>query len=267
MKLREILPPDAELDPRHAGLDVGGVTADSRAVKHGDVFVAIAGNKADGSRFIAPAIAAGAVAIVAEQAPTAPLNVTFVRVPNARRALALAAAIFYPRQPKTIAAVTGTSGKTSVAAFARQIWSALGFSAASIGTVGIVSPRGETYGSLTTPDPVELHRSIDALAGDGVTHLAIEASSHGLDQFRLDGLRIAAGGFTNITRDHLDYHPSFEAYLAAKLRLFDTLLMPGGAAVVDVDHPPADAVFAAARVRGLNVTSVGRNATDIRLVE
>src|ERR1700684_3099244 len=236
MKLREILPPDADLDRRHADLDVGGVTADSRAVKRGDVFVAIVGNKTDGARFIAPAIAAGAVAILAEQAPNAPLNVAFVRVANARRALALAAAKFYPRQPKTIAAVTGTSGKTSVAAFTRQIWSALGFGAASIGTVGIVSPRGETYGSLTTPDPVELHRSIDALAGDGVTHLAIEASSHGLDQFRLDGLRIAAAGFTNLSRDHLDYHPTIEAYLAAKLRLFEDLVAAGGAAVIAVDH-------------------------------
>src|SRR5271156_4580402 len=240
MKLREILPSDADLDPRHADLDVGGVTADSRAVKRGDVFVAIAGNKADGARFIAPAIAAGAIAIVAEQPPAVPLNVAFVRVPNARRALALAAAKFYPRQPKTIAAVTGTSGKTSVAAFTRQIWSALGHSAASIGTTGIVSPRGETYGSLTTPDPVALHRALNALAGDGVTHLAIEASSHGLDQHRLDGLRIAAAAFTNITRDHLDYHPSFEAYLAAKLRLFDALVVPDGAAVIDVDHEYAE---------------------------
>src|SRR5581483_1593760 len=132
----------------------------------------------------------------------------FVSLSNPRRALALAAAKFYPRQPPTIAAVTGTSGKTSVAAFTRQIWSALGHSAASIGTVGVVSPRGETYGSLTTPDPVDLHRTLDALTGDGVTHLAIEASSHGLDQYRLDGLNIAAGGFTNITRAHLDYHPT-----------------------------------------------------------
>src|ERR1700685_4486358 len=265
MKLREILPPDADLDPRHADLDVGGVTADSRAVKRGDVFVAIAGNKADGARFIAPAIAAGAVAIIAEHRPAAPLNAAFMRVLSARRALALIAAKFFPRQPRIIAAVTGTSGKTSVAAFTRQIWSALGFSAASIGTVGIVSPRGETYGSLTTPDPVELHRSIDALAGDGVTHLAIEASSHGLDQFRLDGLRIAAGGFTNITRDHLDYHPSFEAYLAAKLRLFEDLLAPGAAAVVDVDHEHADAVVAAVETRGLSLLTVGRKGTGIRL--
>jgi UDP-N-acetylmuramoyl-L-alanyl-D-glutamate--2,6-diaminopimelate ligase len=268
MKLREILPPDADIDRRHADLDVGGVTADSRAVKRGDVFVAVAGNKADGARFIAPALAAGAVAIIAERKPDAPLpeGIAFARVANARRALALAAAKFFPRQPKTIAAVTGTSGKTSVAAFTRQIWSALGLSAASIGTVGIVSPRGETYGSLTTPDPVELHRSIDALSADGVTHLAIEASSHGLDQFRLDGLRLAAGGFTNITRDHLDYHRNFEAYLAAKLRLFEALLDRGSAAVIDVDHDRADAVLDAAKARGLSIFSVGRSGTGIRLV-
>ena len=179
--------------------------------------------------FVPAAIAAGAVAIVAERPPPAPLpgDVAFVRVGNARRALALIAAKIYPRQPRVIAAVTGTSGKTSVAAFTRQIWSALGHRAASIGTIGIVSPSGEIYGSLTTPDPVALHRSLDALAGDGVTHLAIEASSHGLDQYRLDGLRIAAAGFTNITRDHLDYHPTFEAYFAAKLRLFEELARAG----------------------------------------
>ena len=129
------------------------------------------------------------------------------------------AARLFPRQPRIVAAVTGTSGKTSVAAFTRQIWTALGHRAASIGTIGVVSPRGATYGSLTTPDPVALHRTLDALAGDEITHLAIEASSHGLDQYRLDGLHIAAGAFTNITRDHLDYHLSFEAYFAAKLRL------------------------------------------------
>ncbi len=269
MKLREILPPDAELDARHAGLEIGGVTADSRNVKPGDLFVAIAGNKADGMGFVAAAIKAGAAAVMAEHAPSAPLpaGAAFARVANVRLALALAAAKLYPRQPKTIAAVTGTSGKTSVAAFTRQIWSALGFSAASIGTVGIVSPKGETYGSLTTPDPVALHRSIDTLAGEGVTHLAIEASSHGLDQFRLDGLRIAAGGFTNITRDHLDYHPSFDAYLAAKLRLFRDLLNPGATAVIDVDHAHADAVFAAAKARSLSIMSVGRTATGIRLLE
>ena len=269
MKLREILPSDAETAARSADLEVGGVTADSRKVKSGDLFVAIAGGKADGLRFVDGAIAAGAVAIVAEQPPPAPLpeRVAFVRVGNARRALALIAAKVYPRQPQTIAAVTGTSGKTSVAAFTRQIWSALGHAAASVGTIGIVAPSGETYGSLTTPDPVDLHRSLDALARDGVTHLAIEASSHGLDQYRLDGLRVAAAGFTNITRDHLDYHPSFEAYFAAKLRLFEALVEPGGAAVINVDADHADGVTAAATARGLSIVSVGRSGTAIRLLE
>jgi len=268
MKLREILPANAEIDPRHADFDVGGVTADSRTVKPGDVFVAIAGGKIDGLRFAGPAIAAGAVAVVAERIPETPLPaaVAFVHVGNARRALALVAAKLYPRQPRIVAAVTGTSGKTSVAAFVRQIWTANGHRAASIGTVGIVSPRGETYGALTTPDPVALHRALDSLVGDGVTHLAIEASSHGLDQYRLDGLHLAAAGFTNITRDHLDYHPSFQAYLAAKLRLFEDLLMPGAAAIVDVDHDRADAFTAVAATRGLSVITVGRKGTGIRLL-
>jgi UDP-N-acetylmuramoyl-L-alanyl-D-glutamate--2,6-diaminopimelate ligase len=269
MKLREILPPDAAIETRAADLDVVGVSADSRTIKRGDVFVAIAGGKADGRNFIAPAIAAGAVAILAEKRPDTPLpeGVAFVQIGNARRALALIAAKIFPRQPRTIAAITGTSGKTSVAAFTRQIWTALGHRAASIGTIGIVSPRGEAYGSLTTPDPVALHRTLDALAGEGVTHLAIEASSHGLDQFRLDGLRLAAAAFTNITRDHLDYHPSFEAYFAAKLRLFESLVEPGGAAVIDADHAYADAVIAAAKARGVSIVSVGRKGTGIRLVE
>jgi UDP-N-acetylmuramoyl-L-alanyl-D-glutamate--2,6-diaminopimelate ligase len=269
MKLHEVLPSDAEFDARHADLAVGGVTADSRAVKRGDLFVAIAGGKTDGLQFAASAAAAGAAVIVAERRlPSAlPAGVTFVRVANARRALALIAAKIYPRQPQTIAAVTGTSGKTSVAAFTRQIWSALGHRAASIGTIGVVSPGRESYGSLTTPDPVALHRSLDTLAGEGVTHLAIEASSHGLDQFRLDGLRIAAAGFTNITRDHLDYHPTFEAYLTAKLRLFEDLLEPGSAAIVDVDHVHAETVVTAARKRGLPVLSVGRKGTGIRLAD
>jgi UDP-N-acetylmuramoyl-L-alanyl-D-glutamate--2,6-diaminopimelate ligase len=269
MKLREILPADAVIEAGYADLEVGGVTADSRTVKRGDVFVAIAGGKTDGLRFVKGALAAGAVAILAERPPDAslPKGIASVRVGNARRSLALMAGKLYPRQPQTIAAVTGTSGKTSVAAFTRQIWTALGHRAASIGTIGIVSPRGETHGSLTTPDPVALRRSLDALAGEGVTHLAIEASSHGLDQYRLDGLRIAAGAFTNITRDHLDYHPSFAAYFAAKLRLFEALIEPGGAAVIDVDHEHADRVVAAAEMRGLSIISVGRRGSGIRLAE
>ena len=270
MKLREILPADAEIEARYADLDVAGVTADSRAVRRGDAFVAITGGKSTGSTFVAPALAAGAAAIVAERRPEVPLaqEAAFARVDNARRALAaVMAARLFPRQPRIVAAVTGTSGKTSVAAFTRQIWTALGHRAASIGTIGVVSPRGATYGSLTTPDPVALHRTLDALAGDEITHLAIEASSHGLDQYRLDGLHIAAGAFTNITRDHLDYHLSFEAYFAAKLRLFAVLTEPGGAAVIDVDHEHAQAVIAAAQARGLSIVSVGRRGTGIRLLE
>ncbi|MGA2126538.1 MAG: UDP-N-acetylmuramoyl-L-alanyl-D-glutamate--2,6-diaminopimelate ligase [Xanthobacteraceae bacterium] len=267
MKLSDLLTEDAVCDPRFAAVAVGGLSADSRAVKAGDVFVAVPGTQTDGLRFVGQAIAAGAAAIIAEQSPTSPLpdGVAFVRVADARRALAHAAARLYPRQPGIIAAITGTSGKTSVAAFTRQIWTALRRPAASIGTVGLVAPGIETYGSLTTPDPIELHRTLDRLARDGVTHLAIEASSHGLDQHRLDGLRIAAAAFTNITRDHLDYHLTLDAYLAAKLRLFTTLVPPGGAAVIDVDHEHADAVVRAAEARGLTVTTVGRNGRDIRL--
>ncbi|MPZ57703.1 MAG: UDP-N-acetylmuramoyl-L-alanyl-D-glutamate--2,6-diaminopimelate ligase [Rhizobiales bacterium] len=268
MKLRDLLP-DAQLDPRSAEMDVRGITADSRTVQQGDVFVAIAGAKADGARFVASAVAAGAVAVVTEQPWSAAVSdgVAVVRVANARLALALAAARMFPKQPPVIAAVTGTSGKTSVAAFTRQIWSMLGHPSASIGTIGIVSPKGETYGSLTTPDPVALHRSLQELADDGVSHLAMEASSHGLDQHRLDGVRVAAAGFTNLSRDHLDYHPTIEAYLAAKLRLFETLVVPGGGAVINVDDAHAAAVVAAAERRGLRLLTVGRDGSGIRLLD
>ena len=265
MKLADILPADAQIEAGSAALEVGGLSTDSRAIKRGDVFVAIAGGKADGAKFIAAAVAAGAVAVVAQtsQTTTPPGGITVVRVENSRRAAAQMAAKFFPRQPGIIAAVTGTSGKTSVAAFTRQIWTTLGLRAASIGTIGVVSPRGETYGSLTTPDPIALHRSLDALAGEGVSHLAIEASSHGLDQYRLDGLHVAAGAFTNITRDHLDYHPSFEAYLAAKLRLFGELLAPGGAAIIEVDHEHAEEVMQLAKARKLAIISVGRKQGSV----
>jgi len=267
MKLKDLLSEDAIADARVADLEVTGVTADSRTVKRGDLFVAVAGAKVDGLRFVDQAVAAGAAAIAAERSPASLASgVAFIRVANARRALALAAAKLHPRQPNVIAAVTGTSGKTSVAAFTRQIWAALGHRAASIGTIGVMSPQAEIYGSLTTPDPVELHRRLDALAGESVTHLALEASSHGLDQHRLDGVRIGAGAFTNITRDHLDYHLTIEAYLAAKLRLFEALIERGGVAVIDVDHDHAAEVVAAARKHGLKVLSVGRKGGDIRLL-
>jgi UDP-N-acetylmuramoyl-L-alanyl-D-glutamate--2,6-diaminopimelate ligase len=267
MKLADLQLENVRLDARQAGIDITGIAADSRKVKAGFLIFAIAGARADGAHFARAAAAAGAVAVAAEQRPDGLLaEVVFVPVANARRALALAAAKFFTRQPGIIAAVTGTSGKTSVAAFTRQIWSALGFPAASIGTIGVVSPTAETYGSLTTPDPVELHRTLDQLAGEGVTHLALEASSHGLDQHRLDGVRIAAGAFTNLSRDHLDYHPTIEAYLAAKLRLFEELIAPNGTAVIDVDDCYAGQVVAAAKKRGLKIMTVGVNGDDIKLI-
>jgi UDP-N-acetylmuramoyl-L-alanyl-D-glutamate--2,6-diaminopimelate ligase len=265
VKLADLLP-ETPLDARDRAVEIAGIAADSRKVRPGFLFIAIAGAKADGAHFTMQAAAAGAMAIVAEQKLDVFPGVTFVQVANARRTLALAAAKFFPRQPATIAAVTGTSGKTSVAAFTRQIWTTLGLQAASIGTVGVVSPKGETYGSLTTPDPVELQRTLDRLAGEGVTHLALEASSHGLDQHRLDGVRIAAGGFTNLSRDHLDYHATLEAYLAAKLRLFEDLIAPGGTAVIGVDDCYAGQVVEAAKKRGLKVMTVGEHGDDIKFV-
>ena len=269
MKLTDLLSDSASLDARTGAIEATGVTADSRAVKRGDVFVAVPGTTADGMIYAEAAAPAGAAAVVGEKAPHKPLpgGAAFVPVANARRALAMAASRFYPRQPKTIAAVTGTSGKTSVAAFTRQIWAALGHEAASLGTIGVVTPKKEIYGSLTTPDPIGLHRTLNELADEGVTHLAMEASSHGLDQHRLDGVRVAAAGFTNLSRDHLDYHPSVEAYLAAKLRLFEALVVDGGTAVIDVDHEHSDAVVAASKKRGLKLITVGRKGDGIRLVE
>jgi UDP-N-acetylmuramoyl-L-alanyl-D-glutamate--2,6-diaminopimelate ligase len=246
---------------------VEDVCADSRKVKPGDVFFALAGARGDGLAFVAQAVERGAGVIVADRAPPPlPADVAYVRVADARAVLALAAARLYPRQPVTIVAVTGTSGKTSVAAFVRQIWARLGFEAASLGTIGIVSPKVNVYGSLTTPDPVALHKALDELARAGVTHLAMEASSHGLDQKRLDGVRLVAGAFTNLSRDHLDYHATPEAYLAAKLRLFTQLLKPGAPAVVDADADVAAQVVEAARRRGLEVFTVGAKGEAIRLL-
>ncbi len=273
MKLRDLLGDDAGLDAAMGAVEIAGMAVDSRSVRPGDIFFALAGAKVDGARFVAQAVAAGARAVLCDQ--DAPIEagavaVPLVRVANARRRLALAAARFFPRQPATIAAVTGTSGKTSVAAFTRQLWQAQGFAAASIGTVGLVTPTRSVYGSLTTPDPIALHRMLDEIAGEGVTHLALEASSHGLDQFRLDGVRVRAGAFTNLSRDHMDYHPTIEHYLAAKLRLFTDLVAPDGVAVVAADHPHATPVIEAARARGLRVLTVGRQGdalSGIRLVE
>src|SRR5690606_31189052 len=183
-------------------------------------------SRTDGARFIADALARGAAAILAAEDSQidAPAGIPVVHSREPRRALALMAARFYPRQPAHMLAVTGTSGKTSVADFTRQILTILGRQTASLGTIGLVRPDGAVYGSLTTPDPVTLHATLDGLARDGVSHVALEASSHGLDQHRLDGVRVTAAAYTNLGRDHLDYHPTLDAYLKAKLWLFSELL-------------------------------------------
>jgi UDP-N-acetylmuramoyl-L-alanyl-D-glutamate--2,6-diaminopimelate ligase len=248
-------------------IEVTGMTSDSRKVGPGDLFVALAGTKGDGARYVDDAVARGAVAVAAQAgAAVDTVSVPVVRSDEPRRLLAVAAARIYQPFPPTVAAVTGTSGKTSVAAFLRQIWTYAGVRAASIGTIGIVTPDYETYGSLTTPDPVDLARSFARLAGEGVGHVAIEASSHGLDQHRLDGVPLSAGAFTNLSRDHLDYHPDFKSYFDAKMRLFEDLLVPGQGAVVDVDSEHGGMAAARAAKRGLNVTTVGREGRDLRVV-
>ena len=268
MRLGELATADLSFRSSAASIDIKGLTADSRKVEPGFLFAALKGGASDGARFAGQAVASGAAAILADKA--AELggigDAALVRADDPRRALALLAARFYPRQPERLVAVTGTSGKTSVSVFVRQIFASAGFEAASIGTIGVVSNHGATYGSLTTPDPVELHQTLDRLAGEGVTHAALEASSHGLDQRRLDGIRLVAAGFTNLGRDHMDYHPTVADYLAAKLRLFEAVLPAGAAAVVNADADVAAEVIAAVRRAGRRLLTIGRSGADLRLI-
>lgn len=277
MRLIDLLEGQASAKDGSAGSDVEitGLASDSRAVEPGFLFAALPGTRTDGRAFVQEAVAKGATAILTSSgegvdpagfAGPAP-NVVWIRDPNPRRRFALLAARFFRNQPKTVVAVTGTNGKTSVVRFVRHIWYVLGLSGASIGTLGVSSEHLNQRGNLTTPDPVSLHRALAELAGRGIDHLAMEASSHGLSQHRLDGVRIAAAAFTNLTRDHLDYHGSSEAYLAAKLRLFEELVTAGGSAVVNADSPQAPAVRDAAARRGLGVVTYGSTAgSDIRLL-
>jgi UDP-N-acetylmuramoyl-L-alanyl-D-glutamate--2,6-diaminopimelate ligase len=246
-----------------------GIAADSRNVRPGFLFAALPGTKIDGARFISDAVGRGAIAVLGapEAAAEAKAHgVVFVSDSNPRKRLSLMAAEFFGLQPAHTAAVTGTNGKTSVASFLRQIWTQLGHKAASVGTLGIDAPSGHVPLAHTTPDPVELHMQLARLSREGVDHLAIEASSHWLDQYRLDGVKISAAGFTNITRDHLDYHIDFEHYFAAKMRLFAELLAPGGVAVVNADAPHCDEVVAIAAARKAKVFTVGEKGETICLV-
>lgn len=253
---------------------VTGLTADSRVVAAGMLFAALPGAQVHGARFVADAIGRGAAAVLTDVEGAACLGAQTVPVlvdKAPRRTFAQAAAAWHSGQPAKLVAVTGTNGKSSVASFTRQIWAALGLRAAAFGTVGVEGAVGADGAmadapALTTPDPVTLHRLLSALAEEGVTHGAMEASSHGLDQHRIDGVALSAAAFTNLSRDHLDYHGSFDAYLAAKLGLFDRVLPKGATAVINVDDPVSAVVRLVAIGRGQRVLGVGESpSADLQL--
>ena len=267
MRLSDVLPPEISISSGEGAVEVVGITAASAAAAPGIIFAALPGAKTDGAKFIPDAVNRGSKVVVTGKgkASNVPPGVTLIEVENPRRALALIAARFAGRQPKCAVAVTGTSGKTSVAEFTRQIFTALGRRSASVGTIGVVKPDGAVYGSLTTPDPVTLHAMLAGLADEGITHLAFEASSHGLDQHRLDGVELTAAAFTNLGRDHMDYHPTVDDYFSAKMRLFTQLLEPGQAAVINSDGDFAQSVIEACTLRGLRVMSVGSKGETLHL--
>lgn len=251
-----------------APAEVTALALDSRLAVPGALFAALPGAAADGRDFLPQAAAAGAaVALVPADTDAAriPPGMAAIRSADPRRLLSRLAAAFHAPLPAVLAAVTGTNGKTSVAEFTRQIWTRAGHAAASLGTLGAISPFGHEKGSLTTPDVVTLTRTLSGLAARGVDRACLEASSHGLDQRRLDGLDLAAAAFTNLTRDHMDYHRTEAAYMAAKARLFDTLLPRGAAAVLNADVPEFAALAETARARGLELVDYGRNARALRL--
>ncbi|WP_421722838.1 UDP-N-acetylmuramoyl-L-alanyl-D-glutamate--2,6-diaminopimelate ligase [Bauldia sp.] len=265
MLLGDLVATDLSLPPRAGAIDITGITSDSRAVGRGFLFAALRGVAVDGARFAGDAVDAGASAVLAAEDAAIDVAVPVLRTADPRRALARMAARFHPLQPETIVAVTGTSGKTSVVSFVREIFAGVGQEGASLGTVGVVSRRWSAYGHHTTPDPIALHQTLDRLAREGVTHAALEASSHGLDQRRLDGVRIRAAGFTNLGRDHMDYHATVADYLNAKLRLFEVILPADGVAVIDMDGARADAVAEVVRRRGIAMTRIGRAGAEIRV--
>jgi UDP-N-acetylmuramoyl-L-alanyl-D-glutamate--2,6-diaminopimelate ligase len=272
VRLKDVLDPSTLLDKPSKNLtdvEVSSLTADSRKVVKGSIFFAMPGTKADGLSFAEKAAQAGAVAIVADRAADKDLGIPVLRAKletgGTRRALAMAASNLYATRPSNIVAITGTSGKTSVSVFTRQLWHALNIPGASLGTIGYVTHKSAKYGSLTTPDPVELHQILEALAGEGVTHLAMEASSHGLDQHRLDGVQLKASAFLNLSRDHLDYHSSMKDYFNAKMALFTRLSPKGSTAVIAGGAPWRALAIEVAKSAGLKPITIGRRQSDIAI--
>ena len=249
----------------NGGSSVTGFAIDHRKVAPGTVFGAFPGARFNGEDFIAAAVAAGAIAVVAR--PEARVEGAIHIADNRpRRAFARLAARFFTPVPETVVAVTGTNGKTSTVEMTRQLWRMAGFSAASIGTLGVTTADESVSTGLTTPDVVTFLANMSGLAREGVSHVAFEASSHGLDQFRNEGLRVVAGAFTNLSRDHLDYHETMDAYFAAKMRLFDEVVADGGAAVVWADDAWSERAVEHVRRRGLRLLSVGERGDTIRLL-
>ena len=265
MRLSKLIPPNDGAALVGEDRDVTGITADSRAVKSGYLFVAIPGVKHDGAQFIADAVRQGAAAILAPEGLDIAHDLPIITTPDVRKTLSGIAARFYPRQPRLIAAVTGTSGKTSTAQFTRELWNLNGHRAASIGTLGLITPTENRYGSLTTPDAITLHRLLDEVANADITHLAMEASSHGLAMHRLDAVRLQVAAFTNLSRDHLDFHPNMEEYFATKLRLFTHILPRGCVAVLNADIPEFQELHQQCHLRGHKIISYGKRGHDIQL--
>ncbi|WP_394692442.1 UDP-N-acetylmuramoyl-L-alanyl-D-glutamate--2,6-diaminopimelate ligase [Hyphobacterium sp.] len=263
MKLSELISPDSLQGP---DAEITGLTLDSRAVQPGFLFAALPGLHVNGRDFIPQAIKAGASAILTEPGvDTGGLPAIFDEDPAGR--FAAIAARFYPRQPEVIAAVTGTNGKSSTVDFLRQIWREAGIDGASLGTLGVARGEGWVETGYTTPDAAAVHKALDALTADECTHLAMEASSHGLKQKRMDGVRVTLTGFTNLTQDHLDYHPDFADYFSSKLKLFLELAPAGSPAIINVDSEWGGQVAEKCSARGLNVIQVGWRGRDWRIRE
>lgn len=260
MRLSELAGESFSTDP-----DISGLTADSRAVEAGFLFAALPGTVMDGAKFIPQAEERGAAAILARPGVRSHLPVVTDEEP--RRRLSHMAAAFFPRQPNVIAGVTGTNGKTSTARFAAELWAMLGEASGSLGTLGAVGKNFERKLIHTTPEPVTLHQVLDEMTDTGVTHLAMEVSSHGLAQHRADGVKFTAAAFTNITQDHLDYHADFDDYLGAKARLFTELLPKNGVVVVNADGEGANEILARSKAKSLRVLTTGVDGEDLKLLD
>ena len=245
---------------------VSGFAIDHRKVAPGTIFGAFQGARVNGEDFIADAVRSGAVAVVARPGVRVE-GAVHIASDEPRAAFARLAAAFFAPFPATAVAVTGTNGKTSTVEMTRQLWRMAGHHAASIGTLGVTTADERTYTGLTTPDVVTFLSNVAGLAREGVTHLAFEASSHGLTQYRTEGLEVSAAAFTNLSRDHLDYHGDMGAYLAAKMRLFSEVLSPGGTAVVWADDVQSGRVIDLARARGNKLVTVGERGSTLKLVE